>query len=162
MSDNESDIDREVDEIISKMDRKKKKPNDEQEDEEKPKRKRKPRGPASEKQKKALEEGRRRRTQDIEIKRLERDKKRHEAEKKLARLKREKAAREEDEPEKGSGKEDKVALLERQIEEMKQQLGKSSQPIINVHAPSAPSPSIAVNDPNKDAYERQLRRYCKV
>jgi phage I-like protein len=159
MSD-DSDIENEVDEILLKMNKKKTKVQSEEEEEPKPKKKRKPRGPASDKQKKALEEGRRRRLQDVEINRLEKERKRGEREKKLARLKKEKAARDDDDDLKGSGKEDQITALQKQVEEMKHLINKqSSQPIINVH--QAPNP-VKVVDPNQDAYERQLRKYCKI
>ncbi len=153
----DSDIENEVDEILLKMN--KAKVQSEEVEEEKPKKKRKTRGPATGKQKKALEEGRRRRQQDIEIKRLEKDKKRGDMEKKLARLKKEKAARDDDE-DVHSGKEDHIQALQKQIEEMKYLLNKQpNQPIINVH--QAPNP-VKVTDPNQEAFERQLRKYCKT
>jgi len=158
MSDSENDIDREVEEILEKMEKKggKKVKPEPEEEEVKPKKKRKPRGPASDKQKKALEDGRRRRQQDVEISRLERDKKRGDNEKKLTRLKKEKAARDET---MDGGKDDKVSELQKQIEELKQNMGKSNQPIINVHA-AAPLTAKAV-DPQQDALEKQLRKYIK-
>ncbi len=162
MSDSENDnFDKEVYEIIEKVNNKKKACKDEDvtiTSVPTPIKKRKPRGPPSEKQRKALEGGRRIRERDIEIKRLEREKKRVEGDKKLARLKREKAARE-DVDEKG--KDDQIGVLQKQIEEMKQQLNtRPNQPIINVN--SAPAINPKTNDQSHEAYMRELRKYAKI
>ena len=145
----DDEIDREVDEILSKMtpDPTKvlvpgKKP-------------RKPRGPASEKQKAALAEGRKRKAEASEIRKLEKAKKRAADEKKLAKLKREVAAREEPDP-----TDEEIKGLKKQLDELKQQVSKpTAQPIINVHAAA---PATAPIPPADDDFQKKLRRYCKV
>ncbi len=87
----DSDIEREVDQILDNMQN----PAQKQLVTEKPKlaKPRKKRGPPSDAQKKALASGRARRQEEVEIRRLEKEQKRGEAAKKLAKLKKEKAVR---------------------------------------------------------------------
>jgi len=152
----DSDIEQEVDQILQEMHNKKDPLNSEMSTPEVPLKVKKPRKPRtiSEKQKKSLEEGRKRRQLEVEIRRLEKQKRGGEAVKKLEQLRKEK-----DEKTKKEEKEEKEYLqdLKRQIDELKQQVGKSqAQPIINVHAPPPPD-----KQRTDEQFKMQLQRYIK-